>query len=278
MLESGLQSDNTFVTLTYSDETLPIGSSEVYGPVLDPLPTLLKEDVQKWLKRLRKAIAPLKVRYFAVGEYGEKTQRPHYHLALFGYPNCVRGKTRMLSTMDQSQKPCCAHCDLIMRTWGRGHVMLGSLTAESSQYIAGYVTKKMTLRGDSRLFGRAPEFSEMSRSPGIGVNAMHDVASTLLEFNLDKTETDVPVSLRHGSRQMPLGTHLRRKLRTFIGRDVRAPQEAIDEYQKEMRPLHEAAKIAKEDITITKQLATKNVQKMRNLEAKQRIYKKKGSQ
>jgi hypothetical protein len=30
------------------------------------------------MKRLRKKISPLKIRFFHCGEYGDKTRRPHY--------------------------------------------------------------------------------------------------------------------------------------------------------------------------------------------------------
>lgn len=62
-----------FVTLTYDGKLhYPQASS------------LEKAHLQKFLKRLRKAIEPEKIRYFAAGEYGEKTGRPHYHLILYG--------------------------------------------------------------------------------------------------------------------------------------------------------------------------------------------------
>lgn len=61
-----------FITLTYDDDHLPINEQ---GFV-----TLVKSDLQKFFKRLRKSI---KVRYFAVGEYGSKFGRPHFHIILF---------------------------------------------------------------------------------------------------------------------------------------------------------------------------------------------------
>ena len=45
---------------------------------------LLYEDIQKFLKRLRKAYRG-KLRYFVAGEYGEQTARPHYHMILYGW-------------------------------------------------------------------------------------------------------------------------------------------------------------------------------------------------
>jgi len=277
MLESGLQSDNTFFTLTYSDSNLiTANSSGTANMTAEQCPTLVKRDVQNWLKRFRKAISPLKIRLVYVGEYGDLTQRPHYHGAIFGYPNCLRGKTRYLVGPNHSQKSCCPHCDLIMDTWGRGHIMLGSLTAESAQYIAGYVTKKMTVKGDPRLHGRMPEFFQPSLNGAIGSAALWDVASTLLQFNLDQTEADVPVSLRHGSRELPLGRTLRKKLRVMLGKDDNAPQAAIDQYQEKMRPLFEAARADQTNPSVLSKIQEKNVQKIRNMNARLKLQPKKG--
>lgn len=68
-----------FATLTYDDEHLPMQYDDKFGflAVLD------KEHIQKFLKRFRKAIEPIKLRYYVAGEYGETTFRPHYHFILF---------------------------------------------------------------------------------------------------------------------------------------------------------------------------------------------------
>ena len=61
-----------FLTLTYNDDNLP---SDV---------GLHKDDLQRFFKRLRKALDTKKIRYFACGEYGDTTSRPHYHAIVFG--------------------------------------------------------------------------------------------------------------------------------------------------------------------------------------------------
>src|SRR6266571_4497618 len=73
MHEASMHADNCFLTLTYSDEYLPRNNS------------LDKSAFPLFMKRLRKAIAPQRVRYFHVGEYGERSGRPHYNALLFGY-------------------------------------------------------------------------------------------------------------------------------------------------------------------------------------------------
>lgn len=218
MLEMNMHGDNSFVTLTYSDENLPDGLS------LEP------KDPQDWLKRFRKAIAPLRVRYYLVGEYGDETRRPHYHAALFGYPGCVYGSTRNY----RLQRGCCPRCDLVSETWGKGGILLGQLTSESAQYVAGYVMKKMTSADDVRLDGRYPEFARMSRRPGIGSGAVPAIADALRHFNLDLTESDVPSALRHGPKILPLGRYLRRLIRKELGRDPDTPREALIARSQEM--------------------------------------------
>ena len=63
---------SVFLTLTYSDENLP-----------DDL-SISKRHLQLFLKRLRKQSGRKGIKYFATGEYGESTQRPHYHAIVFG--------------------------------------------------------------------------------------------------------------------------------------------------------------------------------------------------
>jgi len=81
----------------------------------------------------------------------------------------------------------------------------------------------MTARDDARLAGRHAEFSRQSRDGGIGLGAVPEIASVLMSLDLDKTEDDVPVDLRHGSKQLPLGQYLRRKLREHMGKDAKTP-------------------------------------------------------
>ena len=65
MDEASRYSSNCFVTLTYDEDHLPLDRS------------VSRREVQLFMKRLRKAISPLRVRFFACGEYGERFGRPH---------------------------------------------------------------------------------------------------------------------------------------------------------------------------------------------------------
>lgn len=253
MLESTQHSQSSFVTLTYNDENLP--------------DELKPKDLQDWLKRIRADIAPMRVRFFAVGEYGTSSGRPHYHLAFFGYPHCDWGATRL------NRKRCCTWCDRLSDTWGRGGVYSGPLAPESMQYVAGYVTKKMTARDDPRLEGRHPEFSRQSRNPGIGYNMVSNIANTLKDFNLDYTQDDVPVALRHGKSILPLGRYMRNKIRKELGREEKSTQASMDKYNTQMHLLQiEAINSGK---TVKETLQEKTSHKIGSMLYKQKLKPKK---
>lgn len=143
MSESYYHDNSVFVTLTYDEDHVPSASS---GRL-----TLVKKDVQDFFKRVRRRLEFLedtrKIRYYAVGEYGDSTKRPHYHAIVFG-----------LSADD---------LEILESCWKVGFVSVGSVTYDSARYVAGYVQKK--LYGDKALSeyadSQAP-FSLMSK--GIG--------------------------------------------------------------------------------------------------------------
>lgn len=218
LLESLDHAQSSFVTLTYSEEKLPVGGS------------LVPEHFRDWLKRLRRRVEPKRIRFYGVGEYGDTTERPHYHAALFGYPHCAGA-----SPGRQLMKGCdCPSCSVVRETWDYGHVMCGRLEKKSAQYIAGYVMKKMTHASDIRLRGRHPEFARMSLRPGLGVNAMHDVASEMMRWKLEEAR-DVPLALRHNVSELPLGRYLRGKLRGMVNSDEKFKNEALQSLANQMQ-------------------------------------------
>ena len=143
VLEAAQYEDNAFVTLTFDDENLPEDLC------------VNKRDIQLFLKRLRYYHAVEKIRYFAVGEYGETTHRPHYHLLLFNFPTCVHGRTR-IQLLDLGQE-CCQICTLVAKSWNMGHVFLGEVSPDSAGYVAGYAVKGWN--NDEIPIERDPEFA-----------------------------------------------------------------------------------------------------------------------
>ncbi len=158
--ESQMHDDNCFVTLTYSEDCLPYGE------------TLHRPDFQKFMKRLLKNTGT-RIRVYYCGEYGDTTHRPHYHACLFGW----RPSDQIL--FSQSGEYPLYESPFLTKTWGLGHATFGELTFDTAAYTARYVTKKVTgeRAGDhyttidpdtGEIFTRIPEFSGMSRRPGIG--------------------------------------------------------------------------------------------------------------
>lgn len=259
MLESLHHLGNAFVTLTYAEDRLPEDMS------LDPV------TLELWLKRFRQKISPLRIRYFAVGEYGEKSMRPHYHVLLFGYPTCLKGR----SVYRRSSESCCTNCDIVRETWGFGNVMLGTVTLESCGYVCEYVTKNMLDSRDDRLHGREPEFKRQSLKPGIGFAALDELSQALLAIDADESEDDVPLALRHGAYVKPLGRYLRTKLRGMIKGDEKAPEF----YDEEMLDMWLRAKLAAPSQAEVRNNVFKNLiieageQRVLNMKAKAKLRK-----
>lgn len=101
---------------------------------------------------------------------------------------------------------------------------------------------------------------------------MHELASTLMQHKLDEKMIDVPLALQHGKKQLPLGRYLRRKLRTFIGRDINAPQEVLDAQSEELQALRKTAWDAQKSLTTT--ILEKSLGRRIQIEAKHRRKKR----
>lgn len=99
-----------FITLTYDEKSCPL--------------VLQVRDLQLWYKRFRKALgANRPIRHFSAGEYGGRTERPHYHALVFGASEDDR------LTID--------------RTWGMGRTQCLPVTPQRIAYVAGYTRKKV---------------------------------------------------------------------------------------------------------------------------------------
>lgn len=153
MHEADMHDCNSFITLTESNTSL------LHSFDGNCNATLSKKRLQDFWKRLRKLV-PSAIRYFACGEYGSKRSRPHYHAAVFGFdfPDKVPYKTT-----DSGHK--LYRSDMLDTCWSHGLCFIGSLTAESAAYVAGYIVDKR-LGKDSIEYdelGIEPEFVVMSR-------------------------------------------------------------------------------------------------------------------
>lgn len=235
MLELRLHGDASFMTLTYDPESKHYPE----GGVLVP------KHLTDFIKRIRRNFTSNPIRYFAVGEYGERSGHPHYHAILFGYPTCS-------GSMCYRKKPIrCQACEIAFNAWGKGHIFNGDVTKDSCAYVAGYVTKGWTTineytNAEGRLGGRPPEFARMSRSPGLGAGAARAIADNLSRMSLFSeaflgASPDVPGVLISDNKRQPVGRYLKTVMRRRLGfaNPERAPGEVIENWAKEVHRLYE---------------------------------------
>nr|QJB20075.1 MAG: replication initiator protein [Microvirus sp.] len=140
MAEEKHSSSSHFITMTYDTDhlvTTPFGK-----------PSLCKYDLQNFFKRLRKLDSSARIKYYAVGEYGSQTARPHYHAILFN-----------------------ADIELIEKAWTLdglliGDIYYGDVCEASIGYTLKYLNKKSTagLIGDD---DRHPQFTLSSNKLGM---------------------------------------------------------------------------------------------------------------
>jgi hypothetical protein len=171
MNEAQLHENNCFITLTYNEQNLPENGQ------------LVHEHFQKFFKRFRKSIAPLKVRYYMAGEYGSSFGRPHFHACIFGYD--FHDKELLQRT---SSGAFIYRSSELEKLWTYGYSSIGDVTFESAAYVARYIMQKYNgemengkhVKKDEHytfcdlqtgeLIKLNPEYNKMSLKPGIGAD------------------------------------------------------------------------------------------------------------
>lgn len=165
--EMKVSSSCAFITYTYSDDHLPISPNGI--------PSLDKRDFQLYMKRLRKEVGT-GIKYYACGEYGSNTHRPHYHAIMFNLP--LRWT---------------AQNDLTESTWQKGNTMVAPGGKLTFKYVTKYILKKPFKEitefvdpntGEICEDDRIPEFSLMSK--GLGKSFITDAMRQYL-LSQDRT-------------------------------------------------------------------------------------------
>lgn len=170
--ESTLYTDNCFLTLTYRDEADATPEQRDSGYYLPPDGSLHKSHFQKFIKRLRKANPKRTIRYFHCGEYGDESDRPHYHACLFNIDFDDLVLYRSDEGINTYSSPT------LEKLWPYGFSTVGELNFDTAAYTARYCLKKITgpqaedhyLRSDENgvAYWLQPEYVTMSLKPGIG--------------------------------------------------------------------------------------------------------------
>ena len=169
------QSKNCFfVTLTYADEFVPYSYQKVdyrTGELLEEInsdtPILNPNDIVRFFKRFRR-YSDAKVKYFYVGEYGDKFDRPHWHIILHTDLNWYETKEAIkhawsVSTYTGDLRPgsfiVCGDYTTFRRSIGR--ISVSSVTMRRIRYCAKYVVK------DNNSSALVPKFARWSKKYGI---------------------------------------------------------------------------------------------------------------
>lgn len=180
-----------FVSPTYAPEFYPEDGS------------VSKDFLRKYFKRLCKSVGE-KIVVMGVGEYGDESDRAHYHCAVF------------------SNKPIFKN---LIDCWSLDGVPIGRITVDQLSnrrcgYIAGYVLKKMLKMDDERLDGKAPEFRILPRRPALGYGLIFELAERMSKDPLFRAQftnrTYVPHMIILNGQHVRLPRYVRDHLKGFF--------------------------------------------------------------
>lgn len=203
ILEGLLHPVSSFLTLTYSDDNLPADGDQ------------WRKDHRDFIRELARYSEVSSIRYQAVGEYGDRTWRPHYHMLLYGWPAVSAGTLYP----DQWAK------EVVRRCWALGEVKVSQFDRQSD-YMVKHQIKAMRHEVDPRLNGMPPEFSVMTRRPALGAGMIPIIAGWYRRWYPDALDV-VPVFQyddRDKSKFVVLDDFMLRRLRTeLFGRTTGDP-------------------------------------------------------
>lgn len=196
--EASLYSQNSFITLTYDDKRLPDGydirDGLIYSHIQDNFLKALRDRCGGLTKVKHHNFGKINsktglpypefhrpIRFYVSGEYGDKRQRPHWHMLLFNFDFSDRYFWRFSKPNEfgssKSRFPI-YRSPTLEELWPYGNSEIGSVTFQSAGYCARYIMKKRN--GDDndhlyrivdddtgQVFIRRREFCKMSTRPGI---------------------------------------------------------------------------------------------------------------
>lgn len=187
-----------FLTLTYDTPHLPRTNNN--------LQTICKRDLQLFFKRLRKLQLPgtIPIKYYACGEYGSITKRPHYHIILFN-----------------------ATIESIEKSWQLGQYHVGDVTPASTGYTLKYISKK-TLIPQFKRDDRIPEFSLMSKKMGINY-----ITKNTLKWHKKDLLNRMYCPLKDG-KKIAMPKYFKEKIYNILQRNMIAQHIANQELKKDL--------------------------------------------
>lgn len=280
LLESLYHDTAYFITLTYCDEYRPY----VYGTDLSTgeanvyMSNLEKKHAQAFIKRLRYYHPNDRIRYYLAGEYGDSTDKCHFHAILFGihlkHELIPAGKSETGQEYFRSPDLEEAWKDVLDRRYnkmaekqGLDPNLLGFCSCEPAnyytfKYVSAYVTKKLGARPNEEyeLQGRTPPFSLSSRNPGIGYQYYEDHPESATEEKIILPGPD-------GAVTFPPPRYFRKKLREAD------PQLADDIAERNLKRCKEKmdSEMAKTDLLYLDYLKVKENSVLQRVKARDKI-------
>lgn len=233
MHESYSHEHSVFVTLTYDEEHIPANNE------------ISKQELTLYLKRLRRRLEPRKIRYYACGEYGDQTKRPHYHLIIFGLSIYEHKITRYKKNFAVESGPA-------KDAWGKGFVVIGEVNYNTCRYTAEYIQKKL-YGWKAKDDPRQQPFALMSKGLGL----------SFAEKNRDYLYNNLMIT--HQGTQMSIPKYYAQKLDLVT--DIKMSQEYI-------RAIKERDFKNKYPIKTVEEKRKHNAQREHDLHKKSSLYKK----
>lgn len=170
--EAQMHMHNCVLTLTFDEAHLNTQNS------------LVKDDIQNFVKRLRQFIFrstelkrnypqfyKQKISYLYCGEYGERFERPHYHIIIFGFDFPDKKFFKKSKSNDDMFTS-----SFLEKLWPYGHATIGNMSMATAMYCASYITKYVSNAEKAEIYTnkdtgeyRQPEFGHASKKPAIGL-------------------------------------------------------------------------------------------------------------
>lgn len=180
--EAEVSTSAFFITLTYNPESVPI-TKKLFMSLDQPINAIAsrikdrklqnvtnESHTQKFIKALRKKNKKT-LKYYLVGEYGGKTQRPHYHIILFNAELHTLIGVKLAKQVDLGTVILDGKHHFEDTPWKHGTITIGSLTPASAAYTMKYISKTNYI-GFAEWDDRVPQYANMSK--GLGGNHLTD--------------------------------------------------------------------------------------------------------
>lgn len=152
-----------FITLTFDNKILLDKNSKAYKYGANPSFVYninnSKEYFRNFMKRLRKKFEGRRITFYHVGEYGEKTHRPHHHAILFGVNFEEDRKEAELSKSGHPQ----LYSETLSELWACGRCRLQDINPNNIIYISQYSLKKFKNNKLNKQYKSIMSFSNRSK-------------------------------------------------------------------------------------------------------------------